>query len=411
MPVRRNCLICGEEFTISPSRVKRGRGHYCSKECYYDKRWGKSQISHTWSPEAIKLLKEYYPQVGWWAGAFTGHTLSAAQGKARTLGLVKVLEPYRWEWSKEEDAILKEMYPQVSKKAAMWLLGRTESATKGRAGKFKLKVMLAPHQYRPDRDEYWTKKELATLRDMYPQIGSVGCTSFISRTRPAIEKRANINKIKCAFHGSTIYAAGSRKTQVPYKVEVIIREMYPQVGKKGTPFFVQGIDDEEKIYRWAQKLGVKCVWGVGNIPRLTKRDVRVCPECGRKHFGTGISCSRLCGGRQAAKTRCSYAPTILSLSPSGYEILSWPSHPVSDRSGRAGLHRYIAWQKDGYSEGTLEALLSGKLSVHHIDGNRLNNEEDNLELWWKNNGSQPSGQRVVDLFGDHFKCLGWTPPE
>jgi len=29
----RNCLVCGEPFTTYPSKIKLGRGKYCSKEC------------------------------------------------------------------------------------------------------------------------------------------------------------------------------------------------------------------------------------------------------------------------------------------------------------------------------------------------------------------------------------------
>lgn len=50
-------------------------------------------------------------------------------------------------------------------------------------------------------------------------------------------------------------------------------------------------------------------------------------------------------------------------------------------------HRYVMEQKIG------RYLLPDE-NVHHIDGDRLNNHPDNLELWSKR---QPSGQRVEDL--------------
>lgn len=32
--IKKKCLYCGEEFTIPLSQIKRGRGKFCSKECY-----------------------------------------------------------------------------------------------------------------------------------------------------------------------------------------------------------------------------------------------------------------------------------------------------------------------------------------------------------------------------------------
>ena len=29
----RNCLVCGTEFTVQPSKIERGRGKYCSRKC------------------------------------------------------------------------------------------------------------------------------------------------------------------------------------------------------------------------------------------------------------------------------------------------------------------------------------------------------------------------------------------
>ena len=33
--VIKNCLNCGKEFYVSPSRIKDKRGKYCSKKCKY----------------------------------------------------------------------------------------------------------------------------------------------------------------------------------------------------------------------------------------------------------------------------------------------------------------------------------------------------------------------------------------
>ena len=74
------------------------------------------------------------------------------------------------------------------------------------------------------------------------------------------------------------------------------------------------------------------------------------------------------------------------------------------------IKRSVGWvDKDGYRriciggkkfyehrvamELHLGRALQGHESVHHKDGDRLNNDLSNLELWSK---SQPAGQRVED---------------
>ena len=41
-------------------------------------------------------------------------------------------------------------------------------------------------------------------------------------------------------------------------------------------------------------------------------------------------------------------------------------------------------------------------NVHHLDGNRGNNDASNLQLWVK---KQPSGQRVHDLYAKDLERL------
>ena len=57
-----------------------------------------------------------------------------------------------------------------------------------------------------------------------------------------------------------------------------------------------------------------------------------------------------------------------------YPSVSWPEHPVAYKSGRAYIHRIVAYEKYG------ELPQGHRKQVHHIDGNVWNWNADNLEL-------------------------------
>lgn len=57
----------------------------------------------------------------------------------------------------------------------------------------------------------------------------------------------------------------------------------------------------------------------------------------------------------------------------GYYYVYAPDHELANASGKVYMHRYVASMAAG------RALESGE-HVHHIDGDRSNNEESNLEI-------------------------------
>jgi len=153
---------------------------------------------------------------------------------------------------------------------------------------------------------------------------------------------------------------------------------------------------------------------------IDKKDMRsskkafICNECGdsvyrkgqcAKHYRLSLAKQKgncnveNCNNLQEAKGMCSLhyqrfstgkpliKDTACWMNANGYICEYLPDHIQANKDGRVLQHRRIMAEHIGRRLESFE-------NVHHIDGDKTNNDIQNLELWVK---MQPSGQRVSDL--------------
>ena len=135
----------------------------------------------------------------------------------------------------------------------------------------------------------------------------------------------------------------------------------------------------------------KVAWDIGE--RLGRTEKAIRKTCARY----GIASTYIVNGEKNPRYCGSASPLWKggsTIDRNGYRLMLCRSHPFANSSGYVREHRLVM-------EEVLGRYLTPLEVVHHIDGNKLNNAPENLELFANN-----SEHLRVELSG---KCPKWTP--
>ena len=109
--------------------------------------------------------------------------------------------------------------------------------------------------------------------------------------------------------------------------------------------------------------------------------IKPCPICGGKKKHTATMCIDCRRGENHHAWR---GGRVIN---QGYVLIKAPDEPGAHANGYIPEHRFVMQRHIG-------RMLRPEETVHHKNGNRLDNRLENLELW---SSTHPKGQRVADL--------------
>jgi HNH endonuclease len=153
-----------------------------------------------------------------------------------------------------------------------------------------------------------------------------------------------------------------------------------------------------RLYRTGRTdLGPRVPWNKGDI------EVCVVDDCNSKHLAKGF-CQKhwksFIAWIDKDRVKEDWQKYSSSLEK-GYRKLYLPSHPNATKYGMIMEHRLVM-------EKMIGRLLEKHETVHHKNGNRLDNRPENLELW---SVRQPKGQRIEDKVEYAMEILKQYAPE
>lgn len=168
---------------------------------------------------------------------------------------------------------------------------------------------------------------------------------------------------------------------LPMRYDLEMGKSIDLIGRQFGFLKVLGRAEPVRSCSGAQRLKWKCLCVCGQTTNVTTTNLTrtkhptISCGCYRRHLSksqpTGEASPSWKGGRRIEQ---------------GYVLVYMKTHPRAKKNGYVREHTVVMEKMLG------RYLLPGE-NVHHINGDKLDNREENLELW---STSQPPGQRVQD---------------